>query len=249
MTPVDPPPVPPAHPADGGADVCTTTTVVHAQVWARTVLRTPWLHPGHDVGALLRDRVVPLAVPGDVIIISEKALAIALGRVMPLAEVVVTPFAARLARMVRPRGDSKGLSVPQKMQHVVDAVGRPRVLAAITAAGLTRPFGINGAFYVVAGWRARAVDGGRPPFESLLLPPLDPAFALLTARSLEAATGFNVAVVDINDRGGSVRAVSGGPMTSRRLRRILHDNPMGQRDARTPIGLVHRVIDGPAPGV
>jgi hypothetical protein len=49
-----------------------------------------------------------------------------------------------------------------------------------------------------------------------------------------------VAIVDINDRGGSVRAVAGPAMSKRRLAAVLADNPLGQRDQGTPIVVVHR---------
>ncbi|MBA2318718.1 MAG: hypothetical protein H0V93_13210 [Euzebyales bacterium] len=132
------------------------------------------------------------------------------------------------------------MSVPEKMQYVVDKVGRARIAAAVVAAALTRPVGLRGAFYLVAGRMARAMDGGRPPFEHLLLPPLEPKVAHDLATSLSAELGVDVAVVDINDRGGSVRAVSGGAISARLLARILQDNPLGQRDTRTPMGLVRR---------
>jgi F420-0:gamma-glutamyl ligase len=232
--------------SEGGGPPHTSSTIVSGgSTWERIVVRTPWLHPGDDVGEVLAAHLVPLAVPGDLFIVSEKALTIALGHGIPITDIAVTSLAARLAARVRPRGDSKGLSVPEKMQYLIDTAGRWRVVLALAGAALTRPLGISGAFYVVAGWRARAIDGGRPPFESLLLPPLSPRSAAEVAKRLEAATGYNVAVVDMNDRGGSIRAISGGPMTSRRLRRVLQDNPLGQRDARTPVGIVRRVVAPP----
>lgn len=82
------------------------------------------------------------------------------------------------------------------------------------------------------------MDGLRPPFEDLLLPSLTPRVARALVCDLAGAVGVPVAVVDMNDRGGSIRAVSPGGVPPRRLRRVLADNPLGQRDTRTPIGLV-----------
>jgi hypothetical protein len=81
----------------------------------------------------------------------------------------------------------------------------------------------------------------RPPLEDLLLPPLDAAEAVTIARDLERALGLTVAIVDINDRGGSVRCVSGGDPDPRLLLQVLRDNPLGQRAQSTPVGLVRRL--------
>jgi F420-0:gamma-glutamyl ligase len=222
------------------APVRRSLRIAGGQTWERVVVRTPWIVPGDDLGDVLYRHLGGLLIPDDLVIVSEKAATIALNRGVPLDSVSVGRFAAWLTRWVRPRGDSRGLSVPEKMQYVVGAVGRPRMVLATMAAALTRPVGIHGAFYVVAGHRARCMDGGRPPFAHLLLPPLERKVARDLAASLAARLGHPVAIVDINDRGGSVRAVAGGTIGSRLLRSILQDNPLGQRDARTPIGLVRR---------
>ncbi|HSK92128.1 MAG TPA: coenzyme F420-0:L-glutamate ligase [Euzebyales bacterium] len=234
-------------PAPGG-DTLPATRVTRRTIgperWDRVVVRTPWIRAGDDLAGVLRDHLGPLLRDGDLAILSEKAATIAVGRAVPLTGVQVGRLAHRLASWVRPVGDSRGLSMPEKMQYVIDAVGRPRIVVAVGVAALTRPLGIHGAFYTVAGATARGMDGGRPPFEDLLLPPLPRPVARGLARSLRDALGAEVAIVDINDRGGSVRAVSGGPVSARRLCRILADNPLGQRDARTPLGLVRRVTAG-----
>lgn len=123
---------------------------------------------------------------------------------------------------------------------MIDMVGRWRVLLAIAAAAVTRPIGLHGAFYVVAGYRARSMDGMRPPYGDVLLPPLSPWAARTVAGQLSAALGHPVAIVDINDRGGSVRARAGSMMMTRQLAAVLADNPMGQRDQSTPIVVVRQ---------
>lgn len=223
------------------APVLVSEVRVGGRRWRRLLVRTPWIHTGDDLKTILRVSLLPHAKPNDLVVISEKATTIALGAVVPIETVTVGPLARRMARFVRPIGVSKGLSIPEKMQYVIDAIGRPRAILALLAAGLTRPFGIRGAFYLMAGHKARAMDGGRPPFEHLLLPPLTPQRSQAHAIELSRALGFDVAIADINDRGGTIRAVSGGPIPPRLLRRILEDNPMGQRDARTPIGLIRQI--------
>jgi hypothetical protein len=47
-------------------------------------------------------------------------------------------------------------------------------------------------------------------------------------------------VVDINDRGGSVRATSPRAVDAATLRAVLADNPLGQRLTSTPVALVRK---------
>jgi hypothetical protein len=143
-----------------------------------------------------------------------------------------------LAGCVRPRTDSRGLSMPEKMEYVVRAIGCARVIAAAVAGAMTRPLGVRGAFYLLAGSVARDIDGGRPPYEGLLFPPLDPAAAHEICEDLERALGVGVSIVDLNDFGGSIRAVSPRSLPAPTLAAVLADNPMRQRCTSTPFLIV-----------
>ena len=48
-------------------------------------------------------------------------------------------------------GDSRGLSIPEKVQLVLQRQGRLRVLAAAASAGVLRPLGHRGASYRLCG--------------------------------------------------------------------------------------------------
>ncbi len=170
--------------------------------------------------------------------ISEKAVVVTTGRAVPAEAVQAARLAEFVAKNVRPIGNSRGLSIPEKAQLVIDMVGRPRVLLAIAAGAVTRPIGLHGAFYLVAGYIARSMDGMRPPYDDVLLPPLSPWTARTVAEQLTTELGHPVAIVDNNDRGGSVRAVAGSMMSRRLLAAALADNPMGQRGQSTPIVVV-----------
>lgn len=214
--------------------------VVNGQRFDRTVVCTRWVAPGVDVGAFLRDTVGDWLMPGDLVAISEKAVVVATGRGVPAVTVHPGRLARFVAGRVRPRGNSRGLSIPEKVQLVIETVGSWRVLLAVAAAGCTRPLGIHGAFYVVAGYVARCMDGMRPPYDDVLLPPLSPRTARSLAQQLATELGHGVAIVDMNDRGGSVRAVAGSVLSPRQIALALADNPLGQRDRSTPIVVVRR---------
>jgi F420-0:gamma-glutamyl ligase len=228
----------PAALLPGEAFVSSVT--VGGERFDRMVVCTPWMTAEVDLVELLREMVVERLQPGDVVAISEKVVVVTTGRGIPASMVQPGRLATFAARHIRPIGDSRGLSIPEKMQLVIDIVGRWRVILAAAVAAAARPLGIHGPFYIVAGYVARSMDGMRPPYGDVLLPPLPPRTARSIAGQLTTEVGHPVAIVDINDRGGSVRAVAGPAMPKRLLAAVLADNPMGQRDRATPIVVVHR---------
>jgi F420-0:gamma-glutamyl ligase len=225
------------------------STVSHADVWGvryrRIVVQTRWLTPDDELAEVLQRSVQGVAAPEDTVVVSEKVAVLLTGRGVPITSVRPGALARLLAGRVRPRAGSRGLSVPEKMQYVLERSGRTRLLLAAAASAVTRPLGVHGLFYRVAGPLARDLDGGRPPFEHLLLPPLPPREAAALCDRLEGALGAGVAIVDINDFGGTIRATSGRSLPAEVLRGVLADNPLGQRHQRTPIGVV-RAVDAAA---
>jgi hypothetical protein len=219
---------------------------VDGQWYRRFPVRTSWLRPGEDLTAVLRQACHDTC-PGDTVAISEKVVVLLTFRTISSASVRVGALARLLARSVRPREGSRGISVPEKMQYVLDQVGWPRTCAAAAAAAVTRPLGISGTFYRVDGSVARDVDGGRPPYEERLIPPLPCLEAATMCSDLEGLLGVGVAIVDLNDYGGSIRAVSPNAVPAETLARVLADNPLRQRLTGTPIALVRPLPDRPQP--
>ena len=232
---------------DGGQGLPMWSDVtVGGRQYRRFPIRTRWLHPGDDLTAVVRQACSDVR-PGDTIAISEKVVVVVTFRTISIASVRVGPLARLLARSVHPREGSRGISVPEKMQYVLDQVGRPRMWVAAAASAVTRPLGINGVFYRLAGSVARDVDGGRPPYEERLIPPLPRAEAAMMCADLEGLLGVGVAIVDLNDYGGSIRAVSPRAIPAATLARILADNPLRQRLTGTPLALVRPLPGRPLP--
>jgi F420-0:gamma-glutamyl ligase len=227
--------------------VSATITRVAGVTYLRFVIKTRWLTADDRLADVLEAAVGDLTCTGDTVVVSEKAAILLSGRAVPISTIRPGRLARTLARLVRPRRGSRGLSVPEKMQYVLDRTGRARILLATAASAVTRPIRIRGMFYRVAGSLARDIDGGRPPFEDILFPPFDAPAARHLCTELESALGVGVAIVDMNDFGGSVRATSPGALGANLLRRVLSDNPLGQRQQRTPIGLVRRLGDAERP--
>ena len=205
--------------------------------YLRLPLHTRWLEETDDLVLTLKDSLKP-ARPGDTVGVSEKVVILLTRRTVDISTMKPGRLARFLAAHVRPRTDSKGLAVPEKMEYVVRTVGLNRIIPATIGCALTRPLGKHGMFYRIAGPIARDVDGGRPPYEHVLFPPLDAKIAQTICADLEEALDIGVSIVDLNDYGGSIRAVSPRSLPEKTLAAVLSDNPLGQRLTSTPFVLV-----------
>jgi hypothetical protein len=183
----------------------------------------------------LRDDVTLLAV-------SERMVAITQGRAYPITEIRPGRLARWLERFVTRPGYGIGLGSAETMELAIREVGAPRILLAAAASAVTRPFGVHGIFYRVAGPQAKAIDGPTsytiPPYNlAATLGPRDPDRA---ARSIAAAVDAPVAIIDANDAGCAVLGASPG-VDRRFVERLFADNPLGQAREQTPICVVRSV--------
>jgi F420-0:gamma-glutamyl ligase len=222
--------------------VSDVVLVAAGRRWRRVLLRTPWLAADDDLGAALGAALTAVPDgsprPGDVVAVAEKVAVVTSGRTVDASALRAGPLAHLLARSVRPVGNSLGLSQPRKMQFVLDQAGAARVVGAALAAAVARPFGSKGTFYRLLGSTARDLDGLRGAYLDALLPPLLPGEAALLGHHLAARLGRAVAIVDVNDRGGSIRSVSAGGPDPAALLRLLADNPQGDCEQSTPVVLL-----------
>lgn len=210
------------------------------QRYRRVLARTPWFTGPTDLADVLRTALGDQLreMPGATVFICEKVAVVATGRTVSASTIKAGRLARLLARLARPRGEDVAQRVPERRQFMIERIGLPRILVAVAAAAVTRPFGIRGAFYLVAGREARSLDGMHGRYADILLPPLKPREARDLVADLAAKLGAPVAIVDINDRGGDIRAISPGGLPARQLQAALSDNPMGQSEQSTPIGIV-----------
>ncbi len=223
------------------------------QVYARAPIRTRKVAPGDDLEAVVLDAVSELEPPakvrpGDVIAISEKVVAISQRRSLPVAEIEPSSLAKLLSRFVRRTPVGIGLAIPATMHLALQEAGARRILVAALASALTRPFGVRGVFYRVAGRQIAAIDGPTagtmPPYNThAKLPPAEPdQVAGELSRSLSGLAGgqVDVAIIDANDIGVEILGASRA-LDRPLLRSLLRDNPLGQGTEQTPIALIRRV--------
>ncbi len=196
-------------------------------------VRTPLVRPGDDLVAIVARAVRGIARSGDVVAVSESAVAIAQGEFVAAEYVRPSKLAFAISRRADPMAT---ISQPESIQLVIDRAGRWKVVYATLLQLVARCFGRRGAFYHVMGEAIAAFDGytgTMPPFErAIVFAPRDPdGFA----RCLCERIGVASAVVDANDL--EKAKVLGA---SRRVRResveaALLDNPHGNSDEQTPV--------------
>jgi hypothetical protein len=210
--------------------------------YARHPVRTHLVTDADDAVEVVRRYAAPLGADTALVAVSERMVAITQGRSHPMDSIRPGRLARFLVRFVTRPGYGIGLGTAETMQLAIAEVGAPRILLAAVVSGLTKPFGVHGLFYRIAGRQAAAIDGPTsytiPPYNhAATLGPKDPNGA---ARRLADAIGVPVAVIDANDAGCNVLGLSHG-LTRRWVERLFADNPLGQSTEQTPICVVRRV--------
>lgn len=208
-------------------------------------VRTPLVHPGDDLPALVQRAVSGIARPGDVLAISETAVAIAQGQAVPAEYVRPSKIAYALSRRA---GALATVSQPESLQIVIDQVGAGKVLYASAMQVIGRLIGRRGMFYEIMGEAIAAIDGYTgtlPPFErAIVLSPQNPdAFS----QSVYERTGVACTVVDANDlEKAKVLGASAGVHRAN-VECALLSNPHGNGDEQTPIVVLKWRSQGASP--
>lgn len=228
-----------AEPNEGRALHATLDGVVFARHPVRTHLVTP---SDTDAVAVVRRYAAPLDDDVVLVAVSERMVAITQGRSHRMVDIRAGRLARLLVRFVTRPGYGIGLGTAETMQLAIDEVGAPRIILAAAVSGITKPLGIHGLFYRIAGRQAAAIDGPTsytiPPYnEAATLGPRDPNGV---ARRIAEALEVPAAVIDANDAGCNALGVSSG-VRRRWVERLFADNPLGQAREQTPVCLVRSV--------
>lgn len=212
---------------------------VNGLVYARHPVRTHLVTADDSTADVVARYVGQLDESVALVAVSERMVAITQGRSHRMVDIRPGRLARFLVRFVTRPGYGIGLGTAETMQLAIDEVGAPRILLAAAVSGLTKPFGIHGLFYRIAGPQAAAIDGPTsytiaPYNQAATLGPKDPGGV---ARALATALGRPVAIIDANDAGCNVLGASPG-LERRWVARLFADNPLGQASEQTPICLV-----------
>jgi len=215
----------------------------NGQKFLRIPIKTHILSPDDSMDRVIEKYAKEKLEDGDWIVISESAVAIVQGRAIPTSEIKVGLLARLLWRFVRKVPYGIGLRNPYSMQCAINQTGRARIVFAALVGAITRLLGRKGDFYRLAGTQAAMIDAPTTsPVEQykkcVIMGPEQPTrYASQLSRSL----GYEVAIMDINDIGGSWVIGASNGIKSKLLEQIMRDNPLGQQDELTPLGLVRKV--------
>ncbi|MCB5250895.1 MAG: hypothetical protein RBS16_03970 [Candidatus Cloacimonadales bacterium] len=211
--------------------------------YERIPVKTRILKQGDNIIDLIKEYALSQMLTGDILVISESPLAITQGRAIATKDIKIGLLAKILWRFVGKVNYGIGLRAPTSMQCAIDECGSSRILFAAFIGGITKLFGRKGDFYRVAGMQAALIDAASttpvPPYMDCVIK--GPLYPEKVAQSIKNSLGFEAAIMDINDIGGSwVIGNSDGVQISL-LEKIMKDNPQGQGDELTPFCIVRKL--------
>lgn len=176
----------------------------------------------------------------DIIFLSEKMVACTQKRAIPMKDIQPRRLAKILSHFVMKTSAGIGLGIPETMEMALQECGTLRILMAASVSVVGKLIGKHGWFYIVAGPKARGIDG---PCE-YTLPPYNHYVVLIpdnpdsVAKEISNELNCKVAIIDANDLGIDIIGVSDSEIEKELLCDILRDNPLGQEDECTPMGIV-----------
>lgn len=217
---------------------------VNQKEYARYPIKTHIITPKDNMPELVECYAKEHLKSGDIVFIGERSVAVSQGRTYPKNQIKPGWWARFFVRFVTKSPYGIGLGSPETMQLAVEEVGVPRMLLAAFFAALTKPLGIKGVFYIVAGPQAKAVDGAAsyviPPYNNhVTKAPLKPN---QLAREISKRVGVPIAIVDACDIGAWIVGKSMG-IDDKLIIQVLKDNPLGQSKEQTPLGILREVKD------
>lgn len=216
------------------------TRTVDGVSYARIPIKTHLITNADHMADILDKYARPLLVQGDVLFISEKAVACTQSRAIPMENIKPRKLAVILSRFVTKTPAGIGLGIPETMEMALRECGTLRILFSAFCSVIGKILGKSGWFYLVAGPKARGIDGPTegtiPPYDHYVV--LTPDQPEETAKKLAAHIGVCVSIVDINDLGANILGTSHPQPSQTLLEDILRDNPLGQSTEQTPLGII-----------
>lgn len=213
--------------------------------YQRIPIKTKLVVKGDDIAEVARTYSADYLREGDILFISEKAVACSQGRAIPMEEIKPRRLAKFLTKFVYKSPYGIGLGIPETMEMALKECGVIRILFAAGCSAIGKLFRRRGWFYKVAGYKARSIDGPTqntiPPYNNYVV--LGPKKPNEVAKTVADKLGCTVLVVDINDIDGVILGKSDKTLDDSLLVRILKDNPLGQDCQQTPMGIIRRIND------
>ncbi len=210
--------------------------------YRRIPIKTRILSPNDDLIQLIKEYVVPLYKPGDMVALSESPVAITQGRAIPVSELKIGLLARFMWRFVAKVPYGVGLRAPESMQCAIDEVGGFRIVLAAAVGAVTKLVGIKGMFYRVAGMQAALIDAATtspvPPYDKCVIK--GPKNPQKVTQEIYDSTKIDTVIMDINDIGGSWAIGASKNIDKKLVEKIMKDNPQGQGDELTPFCIIRK---------
>lgn len=211
--------------------------------YSRNCIKTHVITEQDNIEQVVRRYALPHLQQGDILFITEKAVACTQKRAIPLEDIRPRPLARLLSRFVCKSPYGIGLSMPETMEMALRECGTVRILFAALCGAVGKLFGKRGVFYNIAGEKARSIDGPCactiPPYNRCVV--LGPADPYGVAREISQAIHVPVLITDINDLGGNILGYYPLSLNPALYTDILKDNPLGQGAQQTPMGIVRKI--------
>lgn len=215
--------------------------------YARFPIQTHVITEQDNITDVAQQYAAKYVQEGDILFISEKALACSQNRAIPLDRIHPRKLAHILARFVNKSPYGIGLGIPETMEMAFQECGILRILFAAFISAIGKLSGNRGwfcgCFYKIVGPHAASIDGPTPS----TLPPYNKCVVLGPERSNDVALevsqhlGIACVIVDVNDLGGKILGTSDFSINRAHITRILRDNPLGQGSQRTPMGIIRQI--------
>lgn len=216
---------------------------VAGKKYARLPIKTKVVTDEDDIAEVAAEFAGPYIEEGDILFISEKAVACSQKRAIPMKDIHPRKLAKVLTKFVYKSPYGIGLGIPETMEMALRECGTPKILWAACCSAVGKVIGKRGIFYDVAGYKAKSIDGPcsytLPPYNHYVV--LGPAEPDKVAEKVAEKVGTPCIIVDVNDLNGEILGVSDAKMDKNLFVKILKDNPLGQSGQQTPMGLIRKV--------
>ena len=136
--------------------------------YLRIPVKTHLITKDDDMADVVKKYPKDLMQSGDILFISEKAVACTQSRAIPMEDIKPRKLAVTLSRHVTKTPVGIGLGIPETMEMALRECGTPRILFAAFCAVIGQMFGSVGCGNNVSGrktrGRDRQSDGNKPEF-------------------------------------------------------------------------------------
>ncbi len=216
--------------------------------YERYAIQTHFIERGEDFVEILRQYVLPIYQPGDVVTLGEKVISMCQNNTVEKKDVRLGFWAKFLSKFATSNQNGIGMDEPYKLQLAINMKGLPLILWACVCAAIGKLFGKRGVFYKIVGQDVAGIDGfyshsAFDVYHSLAV--LNPKEPEKVCATVEETLGIACVLVDANDIDVEVlgRSPSLADVPAESLAERIRDNPAGQDDELTPFVLVRDIGD------